>query len=430
MPKAKKQPIGSSRSTSVSPVQPDRRDSAVLPSKKNTIAVDYSNEMMTHDQSVNFLYKPHSITAMILCLAYVTYEALFVPEGMFTEIENIKRGIVAACIVFCVIGLLVFPSGPFTRPHPALWRFVFAISVLYLMGLILILFMDLKQARQFLTHLDPTLNQPMVEKAYAEHCELNWENFSGALFDRFVISHFLGWLVQSMLIRHRLICWIVSISWELIEISLTHQLANFAECWWDQWILDVLICNGLGIEAGYQLCNYLEVQEYKWSGLMTIPTLSGKVTRIVAQFTTPESWTKVRWEPWRSVKRFVAANLIIIAINLGQLNSFYLKYLLWVPSENHLNIVRLLIMSVILCPMVRQVYLYVARKDVERIGSQTWVLFTILAVEVLIILKFGRNQFTTPAPEFVWKMWAFDLRSILPSRYYSKTFSRRRNSYS
>ncbi len=66
-------------------------------------------------------------------------------------------------------------------------------------------------------------------------------------------------------------------------------------------------------------------------------------------------------------------------------------------------------MSVILCPMVRQIYLYVARKDVERIGTQTWVLFSILAVEVLIILKFGRNQFANPTPPFVWKMWAIVL---------------------
>ena len=29
-----------------------------------------------------------------------------------------------------------------------------------------------------------------------------------------------------------------------------HLLPNFNECWWDRWLLDVLICNNIGIVAG------------------------------------------------------------------------------------------------------------------------------------------------------------------------------------
>eukprot|EP00475_Leptophrys_vorax_P021374 TRINITY_DN29093_c0_g1_i1.p1 TRINITY_DN29093_c0_g1~~TRINITY_DN29093_c0_g1_i1.p1 ORF type:complete len:468 (-),score=92.38 TRINITY_DN29093_c0_g1_i1:50-1288(-) len=371
----------------------------------NIVAVDYSNEMMVQDVTISFLYKPHSITALILCIAYVAYEAIIVPSSQFTEIENIKRGILAACCVFLIFGLLVFPSGPFVRPHPAFWRLVFGISVLYLMGLILILFMEKSQARRFMTYIDPTLGVKPAEKAYADHCELVFQNVWDAVYDRFVISHFVGWLITAMLMRDRLICWLISISWELMEISLTHHLPNFAECWWDQLILDVLLCNGLGIEVGVRLCHYLEVQEYKWSGLMSIPTIRGKVTRVVAQFTTPMSWTKVRWEPSRSLRRFVTVNLIIVAVNLGQLNAFYLKYLLWVPSENDLNVLRLGLIFLFFCPSVRQAYLYSARKDVERLGAQAWVFLVILAVEALIIIKFGRGEFTKPTPKFVWVLW-------------------------
>lgn len=39
------------------------------------------------------------------------------------------------------------------------------------------------------------------------------------------------------------------------------------ECWWDQIILDVLLCNALGIEVGIWLCKQLEVKEYRWSGM-------------------------------------------------------------------------------------------------------------------------------------------------------------------
>ena len=61
------------------------------------------------------------------------------------------------------------------------------------------------------------------------------------------------------MIRNRAICWTISIGWEILELSLTFMLPNFAECWWDQWIMDVLLCNGIGIELGVRVCQYFEL---------------------------------------------------------------------------------------------------------------------------------------------------------------------------
>jgi len=36
-----------------------------------------------------------------------------------------------------------------------------------------------------------------------------------------------------MILRDYWFCWILSVAFELAEYSLQHQLANFAECWWD-----------------------------------------------------------------------------------------------------------------------------------------------------------------------------------------------------
>jgi Phosphatidyl serine synthase len=36
---------------------------------------------------------------------------------------------------------------------------------------------------------------------------------------------------------------VISILFEVMEYSLEHQLPNFAECWWDHWILDVFTSN-------------------------------------------------------------------------------------------------------------------------------------------------------------------------------------------
>jgi Phosphatidyl serine synthase. len=49
-----------------------------------------------------------------------------------------------------------------------------------------------------------------------------------------------------------------------MEISLRHQLPNFWECWWDSFVLDVLICNGGGIFLGWLTCRAFEMKQYYW----------------------------------------------------------------------------------------------------------------------------------------------------------------------
>lgn len=53
---------------------------------------------------------------------------------------NFKRGLVAACFFWVFAGMTIMPDGPFLRPHPALWRLAFAVSIVYELLLIFILF--------------------------------------------------------------------------------------------------------------------------------------------------------------------------------------------------------------------------------------------------------------------------------------------------
>ncbi len=36
--------------------------------------------------------------------------------------------------------------------------------------------------------------------------------------DIFAVGHFLGWAMKAVLIRHAIICWYISIAWELTEV--------------------------------------------------------------------------------------------------------------------------------------------------------------------------------------------------------------------
>lgn len=63
------------------------------------------------------------------------------------------------------------------------------------------------------------------------------------------------------------ILWAISVMWEITEMAFAHLLPNFIECWWDALILDVLVCNGLGIWCGLKFCKLLEMREYKWASI-------------------------------------------------------------------------------------------------------------------------------------------------------------------
>lgn len=63
------------------------------------------------------------------------------------------------CVIFffLIISVLAFPNGPFTRPHPAVWRILFGCSVLYLLILQFLMFQNYKTIMQLLYWLDPKL---------------------------------------------------------------------------------------------------------------------------------------------------------------------------------------------------------------------------------------------------------------------------------
>lgn len=51
---------------------------------------------------------------------------------------------------------------------------------------------------------------------------------------------------------------VISVGFELCELSLSHMLPNFNECWYDSWVLDVAVCNTLGIFLGMATVRWLD----------------------------------------------------------------------------------------------------------------------------------------------------------------------------
>jgi phosphatidylserine synthase 2 len=120
--------------------------------------------------------------------------------------------------------MIQFRDGPFIRPHPAFWRVVLGINLLYELAMVFLLFQDLDSARGMMTLMDPKLGVPLPEKSYAEDCSLSFKTLwvsvllhlpvvcahshtQGAI-DIFCLAHALGWFGKAMILRDYWFCWV------------------------------------------------------------------------------------------------------------------------------------------------------------------------------------------------------------------------------
>ncbi|GJE91595.1 PSS domain-containing protein [Phanerochaete sordida] len=357
-----------------------------------------------HDTSVEFFYKPITLSVLGVAMGILAYVAT--TQDLLEEGRDKRRvGAYAAIAGFLLFGVIQFRDGPFVRPHPAFWRLVLGINLLYELALVFLLFQDLNSARAMMVYLDPNLGRPLPEKSYAENCDFTPQNVWNAI-DIFCLAHALGWFGKALILRDYWFCWILSIAFEFAEYSLQHQLANFAECWWDHWILDVLVCNWLGTYLGMKTCQYFEVKKYQWRGFRQIRGVRGKTRRVISQF-SPADWTTFKWEGTADFTHYVAVVLLLAVFLAAELNPFYLKTLLWMEPEHPFVIARLA--GVFLCalPAVRELYQYVGDpRRAVRMGQHVWLLVATIGTELLAIAKWSKGQFPEPLPARVKAAWA------------------------
>ena len=222
--------------------------------------------------------------------------------------------------------------------------------------------------------------------------------------DFFIIAHVFGWFAKTILLRDVWICWILSVMFEFCEYSLQHQLQNFAECWWDHWLLDVLICNWLGIWMGMRTVRWLSMKPYNWRNISDISTVPGKVKRSVQQF-TPYSWTNFDWAATKSLKGYIVVVILCFLLLTSEVMGFYLKYLLWIPPPNPLYVGRSILYAFAGCAGIRELFQYCTDPKCNGIGAQAWILMATIIIEVIVVFKWGHDKFPAPFPKSVISFW-------------------------
>ncbi|XP_073007059.1 CDP-diacylglycerol--serine O-phosphatidyltransferase 2-like isoform X1 [Typha latifolia] len=375
-----------------------------------------SDDVSEFDPWTAWAYKPHTISLLLVgaCLLIWASGALD-PESTISNanITSVKRGVWAMIAVFLAYCVLQAPSTILIRPHPAVWRLVHGMAVVYLVALTFLLFQTRLDARQFMKYLHPDLGFELPERSYGADCRIyvpehpksKFGNVYETLFDEFVVAHILGWWGKAVMIRNQPLLWVLSIGFELMELTFRHMLPNFNECWWDSIILDVLICNWFGIWAGMRTVRYFDGKTYEWVGLSRQPNIIGKVKRSLGQF-TPAHWDRDEWHPFMGPWRFIQVLSLCIAFMTVELNTFFLKFCLWIPPRNPLVVYRLILWWLIAIPTIREYNSYLQdSKPTKKVGAFCWLSLAICIVELLICIKFGHGLFPDPMPTWLMIFW-------------------------
>ncbi|KAJ7892324.1 phosphatidylserine synthase 2 [Mycena olivaceomarginata] len=265
---------------------------------------------------------------------------------------------------------------------PHVLKLWLGVNFLYEVALVFLLFQDLSHARSMIGGVT------LPEKGYADDCSLNFKTLWNAL-DAFCAAHIVGWLGKALVLRDYWFCWILSITFELAEYSLQHQLPNFNECWWDHWVLDVLVCNWIGTYVGMKTCEYFQLKPYEWRG----PRVHSL---------TLYDFTTFKWSAPTSFTNYVTVLLLLVGFVAAEINPFYLKSLLLMRPDHPIVVIRIVL--ILLCAVPAASGLFHSISDprgVTPMGKHLWLLLATVLTEVVLILKWSQGQFAEVFPASV-----------------------------
>ncbi|XP_078576153.1 phosphatidylserine synthase 2-like isoform X2 [Branchiostoma floridae x Branchiostoma japonicum] len=366
--------------------------------------MEWSREIVAdEDGRTSHFWRGYTLLLVLTCV--LAFVAPF-QETPTNDKHNAKRYVGIFVTMFLVFAVPFAPNGPFKWPHPVFWRVLTCLCVVYQMGLTFLLFQTADKSRQVLKYVDESLGEPLHRKSYGENCTFWDADHPGRVIhkiwaecDIYWVSHLLGFYLNALALRDYWITHVMSVMFELLEYSLEHQIPEFEECWWDHWILDAVLCNGLGIWCGMKTLEYLDMKLYNWRGLWQVPVHDSNRKTTLEQLKSPD------WSRARRFKRCLAVFVFIISLLIMELNAFYLKSVLWIPISHWLQLVRLVLFLLGGAAVSREVYQYMDDPSCKSLGHWTWMAFLLVMTELAIVLRFGRDLLLIPLPDHVLRGW-------------------------
>merc|ERR1740130_2573542 len=109
---------------------------------------------------------------------------------------------------------------------------------------------------------------------------------------------------------------------------------------------DTFGCNALGIVVGMTAVDFLWNRNYNWTGMDAIKSKKGRAKRILLQF-SPFSFQLYQWRILKDPRRFLKWLVVCVGVMVCDLNTFFIKHILWIPTSHYLNVIRLVIIALV-----------------------------------------------------------------------------------
>ena len=132
-------------------------------------------------------------------------------------------------------------------------------------------------------------------------------------------------------------------------------------------------------------------------------------------------WIIYKWNPLQSLTRWLTVIFLITSLLILKLNAFYLKFILWIPTDHPINIIRLVFISLCGSVMVHEVFQRIKDPSYKKMGHQSRIVLSIMVTEMWICVKFGWNTVTKPPPSHVavgWIIGTFLLVAFTVVKFY------------
>lgn len=353
-----------------------------------------------------FREKPRQLAVLFAVVTAVSYYSY--THNSDDLVQNVRTGLSSGVLIFLVYCFLQTRDGLMVRPHPGVWRIVHGCSVVYLVLLAAISVQNRRGAITSMQFFFPEVGKPkkMTSLGAKLDCEINGDTVYRGVSSIWFLAHVTGWWGKMCMFRDWRFCWVLSIAFEILELTLQFVIPDFQECWWDSMFMDLLGANLLGMILGRITLGYFETKFYDWSGKKE--KRMGALRFALSQF-TPISWMQYDWEVFSNFKRFASVMFALIVCLAVELNAFFLLNTLSVPKESNFNAYRLALMFLIGIHGAAEYYEFLSNPECRRLGQNAWMILSIASFEVLVWVKFSPGVlFTTPPPpQVLYPIMAF-----------------------
>ena len=115
---------------------------------------------------------------------------------------------------------------------------------------------------------------------------------------------------------------------------------------------------------------------------------SSGVNNLARKF-LPGVLEKYEWSVTKDLISFMGTLTLVVMMLVIDCNNFFLKYLLWVPAEHDICLIRVLMWGFCAIATTKEWYEYITNPNMRRIGPFSWMSIYASSIETLAVIKFS-----------------------------------------